>query len=135
MAATAIERPRTHVHCDHLAAALRAAHREVATVAAELDPADARLWAAVDPVLSEATAAAHAMATALTGAAPPTPASNLPPTARLRELAAAHQRLDAALDLVDTRPPGPLVVQARQSVDRVATLSGWLRALASTHSA
>lgn len=122
---------RAHVHCAHLASAIRAAHREVAALAAALGRADAELWVAVDPVLAELTAQADAMTTALIGTPLPAPAPDLPPAARLRDLVAAQQRLDAALDAVGSRPPGPLVVAARQSVDRVAALSGWLGALSS----
>jgi hypothetical protein len=130
MAPTAIEPARTHIHCAHLAAAIRAAYREVTALATVLSRADAELWVAVDPVLAELTAQADAMTAALTGTPPPTPAPDLPPAARLGDLVAAQQRLDAALDAVGSRPPGPLVVAARQSVDRVAALSGWLGALA-----
>lgn len=97
---------------------LRVAQLDAATAVAALDLDDAALWRWADATVTELARAAYRLTAAVTGEVAGAAARNLPPVARVRELAQAQRRLSRALDRHPASPAG-LIEEASHQVRRL----------------
>lgn len=124
--------PTRHRVAGDIAAALadlQAAHLEFAACAADLALTPAAAWAELDRIIAAACTEAYDLTAVLTGRRSTSPARQVPPVVRLRELTAAQRSLNRVLDSrqrVGT-PADAELAAADRSAGQVRMLGGLLR--------